>query len=773
MPAAEIQGFVNSILPSIGLSPAAEDGVAERIRERLWLLERRLDKSPYAHWLSADDQYLSFAERLQGWVGQFPTTHRLGAALLGLSCTYLSETEHKNLLRHLCARAAEYYHSFPDEYKWPLAPFALSGHAHQYAEFIAGCAITNDAKRETVLSDFIAAASVYIRDDVREPTSTQGRSGLIYEFADEWVPRMWKKQILVFDDWSISGTRLFKVGSRLCRLCQAVFRGPVLTQGIPSIAFAFPVATTDTLAAVSKLKEQFSDIRIALLTGCVFDCEYAIGTQLPPIQSARIADLIGRENALAAVRKSLDWFATKYGAECGARYLQRPNDQSPSDFAKYGFGNRGWLVVGHLNCPNNAPPCLWFAPNPSFVPLFPRKESNDTSIDDDAMNAIKEVESLDVKSRIEAVVRETEGRHTQATLMRPRPRGLQVSGEHLASRVLGGRESGKITVTSMSFEGRCRRLMGLITTRGLDAGQMMTLENGDARVPFQGARLRSENAQAFTGALRSSLDDILGVLRSISKDEQKRIVWLDGSAMPRVACAKMLLAMHEGRPRLDRCYFSYAYPSEYVDGEYKLTAPSLHRVFDPPLRSVAGTSLLLFPGFDASETSTFLAAYVNGGAAQVKRIQFAFSHPGFGYAAFDRAVSAHSWFLDGGAPDERHVEMPVVENWVDGTDAESVIRLVFAEAQRCMAHRLALIVGVMGPRSIIMPVVLAVRALRAEPGCVVDVVFAQTMAFRSIRSTGEGSQFHAWRLGSTQELIDEQLNALRKGSAVDSNRRPR
>ena len=308
---------------------------------------------------------------------------------------------------------------------------------------------------------------------------------------------------------------------------------------------------------------------------------------------------------------------------------------------------------------------------------------------------------------------------------------------------------------ALSFEDRCKALPRLLHVAKADRARnrMMCIVLSDDNVIPHLISKRKENRQDIESLVApdftSSRDLFVPLNDALSHatgSAQTNII-VDASAMPRWLIFHILNCIAGYRSAFERVYVVYSHPLRYLPGGLEIPSPFSQFLHDSPEpRDASDVSLVLFPGFNSTETSLVLSRILEPrGSTGSVRMCWAFTHPGSHYEFYERALGEHMVFLELLKKDMT----PRVE-LCRMNDFRQIAAIVTSHGMDLGSEE-ALFVASLGPRVISVPVFLATAALRSQHKKV-NALVPLSLSYNSLRSEGEGRSV-TWDLQGEYRVI--------------------
>jgi|GEM_PF-6144396 len=378
-------------------------------------LHRRIEKlrlkintiSPYAP-LEREEAFgvnSNFPLGLCKWLDQFPEKQRLGFLLPVLSTEFLTQPEMKILLsiaiRRLEEQVAENEARLKTVFRLPWREKIRVYPVSQFGErddFIRMLGLSGTRDRDTHPSRTTIEDVVYDAFSELRSLAEYGSDFQYYDRTASKVEQLLRSflnaHIVLIEDGSFSGTRIVNTASKFLSLLNVLFgkygkRLESKGHSVPYVYLLVLVGTSNAHDAILKIREYEKltplNKNFFPIFGFLFDEKTDSFRRSLPDSLGELQSLLGEHDLHYELTKSIEFFKENYFHGYLAETRISEATGRNLEEIKWGFGDKGWSVVTHKNCPNNSLPLLWYphvgSTSQAIRALFPRDESHTTHAD--------------------------------------------------------------------------------------------------------------------------------------------------------------------------------------------------------------------------------------------------------------------------------------------------------------------------------------------------------------------------------------------------------
>lgn len=333
------------------------------------------------------------------WLSQFPEDQRLGFLLPVLGAQYLTQPEMDLFLSIAMTRLEEQVAENKACLKMPIRqpthekiriyPVSQFG---EYDDFIHKIGLSGTRDRDKQPSRTTIEDLVYESFSTLRSLAEYGKDFTYYDEAASQVEQLLKSfldaHIVLVEDSSFSGTRIGSTVSKFLRLLNILFgkygrRLEGKGYSTPYVYLLVLVGTTEAQEVALKIKgnEELMPLskNFSPIFGFLFD-EADASRQILPENLGELRNLLGAYDLRDELTRSVEFFKNHYFHHYLTETAISEATGKGLEAIKWGFDGKGWLIVTHTNCPNNALPILWYphinSRLTSITALFPRIESH-------------------------------------------------------------------------------------------------------------------------------------------------------------------------------------------------------------------------------------------------------------------------------------------------------------------------------------------------------------------------------------------------------------
>jgi len=368
------------------LAPGEKEALSYFMIQRQWMLEYKLSNSGYQPLSSIDHKRANvpYSKTLLDWIQQFPQESQLGALALGLSVHYITEKEFNNFLGSCASQinSINTEHIRRREQGWKIIPYALTDRTDIYGKLVHRIGSEGTSNADTKIPGPLESFIIQAAMTINHATGTQP---LPYERFDlkPLIHSLLNKTYLIIEDWSLSGRTMGADISDFLHLLKVIFSTDKIRTAarsarfhLPELMVVLPFATEDALKRIKQILSQ-SDVgyslRYHVITGFVFEADDRLAKGCTPDFIKNLSLCMPRIKWGSEAHNACEAFARIFTASSPEFAHGGKLDE---EILKYGYGKKGWTIVGFHNCPDNSLPLYWkpfrMTSNKDFIPIFPR-----------------------------------------------------------------------------------------------------------------------------------------------------------------------------------------------------------------------------------------------------------------------------------------------------------------------------------------------------------------------------------------------------------------
>jgi hypothetical protein len=240
------------------------DRLGNILLDRLWLLDEKISRSGFQPAQKDDPLQKGFPVALDRWVRSFAPEAMAGALILGLTVDYFTEEELGHLLSN-CAKSFSESHPNESAVKNEYDIYQLTRATDIHARFRRSLGV-GDIHRSGVQPVATIEEAIFKAATLLGSLAGGGDELLNspYYSSAELIKTFAGRQIVLIEDWSLSGTTLAKNVERLYKLWSIVFSQKFVGQLSQAYGFGPPrltlVVMLTTDVALERMEKAFKTL---------------------------------------------------------------------------------------------------------------------------------------------------------------------------------------------------------------------------------------------------------------------------------------------------------------------------------------------------------------------------------------------------------------------------------------------------------------------------------------------------------------------------------